>query len=134
MKNYNSKLKIKEASGKIFKTIFLLVIREFYLFFRNIYGLACHPFLTIRRIRREKDYFQVLLVFGLPVYFWLAAIVSLAVLRFLIGIRGRLGWIAHSLLWLVSGLTGLICFYLFYWLWLTYFNQKKIKEGGQSAG
>lgn len=119
---------------KIVKIVLLLGVREIYLFFRNLYGLACHPFLTIRRIRREKDYFQGLLVFGLPVYFWLAAIVSLAVLRFLIGIRGRLGWIAHSLFWLVSGLTCLICFYLFYWLWLTFFSRKKDREGGQSAG
>jgi len=38
---------IKKSFKRILKIVFLLGIREIYLSGRNIYGLVCHPFLTI---------------------------------------------------------------------------------------
>lgn len=122
MKSSKLKLKIKNSSKKILRISFLLGIREIYLFFRNLYGLICHPFLTVKRIEKEKDLSQGLLIFGLPGYFWLGAIFFLAILRFLIGIRGNLGWIALTSLFSITSLTGLVFLYLLYWLYLTFKN------------
>jgi hypothetical protein len=115
MQNYDTKFKIKRSIEKIFKITVLLVIRETYLFFRNLYGLACHPFLTIKRVEKEKDLSQEILFFGLPGYFWLGAIFFLALLRLLIGIRGNLGWIAQSSLVLITLISAFLLFYLIHW-------------------
>jgi len=115
MKTKNLHLKFKKSFKKIFKITFLLLIREIYLFFRNLYGLICHPFLTIKRIEKEKDLSQELLIFGLPGYFWLGTIFFLAILRFLMGIRGRLGWIAHTSLVSITLFSILMGFWLFWW-------------------
>jgi len=127
MKNYNSKFKIKESLKKISKITILLAIREVYLFFRNLYGLVCHPFLTIKRIEKEKDLSQGLLIFGLPGYFWFGTIVFLAILRFLMGIRGNLGWIAQTSLASITFFSGLMFFWLFWWFLKTLQNL----NGGQ---
>jgi len=116
----------KKSVKKIFKLTVLLAIREVYLFFRNLYGLVCHPFLTVKRIEKEKDLSQGILIFGLPGYFWLGAIIFLAILRFLIGIRGSLGWIALTSLFSVTSFSGLFFLYLLYWLFLTF---KKFNGG-----
>lgn len=112
----------KKSLKKILKLTVLLAIREVYLFFRNLYGLICHPFLTVKRIEKKKDLSQGLLLFGLPGYFWLGAIFVLAILRFLIGIRGSLGWIAWSSLFSVTSFSGLLFLYLLYWLFKTFKN------------
>jgi hypothetical protein len=106
---------IKKSGKKIVKILFFLGIRETYLFFRNLYGLVCHPFLTVKRIEKEKDLSQGLLIFGLPGYFWFTTIVFLAVLRFLIGIRGNLGWIAQFSLASITLFSSLMGFWLFWW-------------------
>jgi len=116
MKNEKLQIKIKKSFKKILKITFLLGTRELYLFFRNLYGLICHPFLTIKRIKKERDFSQGVLIFGLPGYFWFGTIVFLAILRFLIGIRGNLGWIAQTFLFLMTSFSGLFFLYLFYWL------------------
>ena len=116
----------KKSVKKILKLTVLLGIRETYLFFRNLYGLICHPFLTVKRIEKEQDLSQGLLIFGLPGYFWLGAIFVLAILRFLIGIRGNLGWIAWTSLFSVTSIAGLVFLYLLYWLFLTF---KKFNGG-----
>lgn len=113
---------LKKSFLKIFKLSFFLGIREIYLYFRNLYGLICHPFLTVKRIKKGKDLSQGLLIFGLPGYFWLGAIIFLAIFRFLIGIRGNLGWIALTSLFSITTLTGLVFLYLLYWLYLTFKN------------
>lgn len=125
MKNQKSKSKIRNSLWKIFKITFFLTIREMYLFFRNLYGLVCHPFLTVKRIGKEQDLSQGLLIFGLPGYFWLGAIIILAVLRFLVGIKGRLGWVAQWSLALITFASGLLFIYLLYWLYLDLKRGKK---------
>lgn len=106
---------MKNSFKKIFKLTILLGIREIYLFFRNLYGLVCHPFLTVKRIKKDKDFSQGILIFGLPGYFWFGTILFLAFLRFLIGIKGDLGWIAQSSFVLITLVASFGFFYLFYW-------------------
>ena len=117
--------KFKNSAKKILKITLLLGIKEVYLFFRNLYGLVCHPFLVVKRIGKNRDFSQGLLIFGLPGYFWLGAIFFLAILRFLIGIRGNLGWIAKSSLFLITCFAGLLLSYLLYWIYLSF------KKGGR---
>jgi len=109
---------------KILKLTLLLLVRESYLYFRNLYGLICHPFLTIRKVEKDQDFSQGILLFGLPAYFWLVLILFLAVLRFLIGIRGDLGWIAYTSFTSITLLCGFLFLYVFYWFWLTLPNNR----------
>lgn len=117
---------MKKPLKKIFKISTLLGIREVYLFLRNLYGLICHPFLTVRRIEKEKDLSQGILIFGLPGYFWFGTIVFLAILRFLIGIRGNLGWIALTSMFSITLVAGLLFLYLLYCFFEIF---KKLDEG-----
>lgn len=50
------------------KGILLILLREVYLFLRNLYGLVVHPFKTIVRIRKKPDWSQTILVLGMPVW------------------------------------------------------------------
>jgi hypothetical protein len=115
MKKASLKLKMRRSFRKIFRLSFLLSAREFYFFLANLYGLVCHPFLTIRKIQEDRDLFQGLLIFGLPVYFWLGTIALLAITRALVGIRGNFGWVAQALFFLIAFATGLFFLYLYYW-------------------
>lgn len=116
MEKQGGKIEIKRSFRKIFRITFLLLVREFYSFLVNLYGLVCHPFLTLNHLKKERDFSQGILVLGLPGYFWLGTIVFLAVFRSLIGIRGGLGWIAQSSLLIISLIAILFLGYLFYWL------------------
>lgn len=111
----NLQLKITKSFRKIFRLSFLLSAREFYFFLANLYGLVCHPLLTIRKIQRDRDLSQGLLIFGLPVYFWLGTIVLLAITRVLVGIRGNFGWVAQASFFLITFTSGLFFLYLYYW-------------------
>lgn len=119
---------MKKSFKKILKISVLLGVREIYLSLRNLYGLICHPFLTVKRIEKDKDLSQGILIFGLPGYFWLVAIFILAILRFLIGIRGNLGWIAQTSFASITFTSGLFFLYLLYWLCLTFKNFKGGKK------
>ncbi len=118
--------KLQKSLKKIFKISAFLGIREGYLLTRNLYGIAEHPFLTMGRIYKQKDLSQGILIFGLPGYFWLLTIFFLAILRFLLGIRGNLGWIAQISLVLITSITALLFTYLLYFLFETF---KKINKG-----
>lgn len=50
------------------KGFLLVVVKEVYVFLRNLYGLVFHPFKTIVNIRRKPDWSQTILIFGLPAY------------------------------------------------------------------
>ncbi|MGB9637543.1 MAG: hypothetical protein ACPLY7_01965 [Microgenomates group bacterium] len=78
----------------------------------NIYGLLTHPSKTILKIYQKKDWSQTILIFGLPIYFWVGTIFSLAALRFLLGIRGNLGRIAQIFIALTTFLAGTLFIYL----------------------
>lgn len=54
--------KIKQSLFQIVKLFVLMFLKEAWLLFRNLLGLIYHPFLTLRRIRREKDKSQALLI------------------------------------------------------------------------
>lgn len=47
---------------KIIKLFTLIILKEAWLLFRNLLGLIYHPFLTLRRIRQQKDLSQALLI------------------------------------------------------------------------
>ncbi len=110
---------------KLAKLGILVGIKESYLFLRNLYGIYSHPFLTTKKIMGEKDLSQGILVFGLPIYFWLATIAFLAVLRLLMGIRGDLGWIAHTSLVLITLVAVFLLVYLLRWLLLIFLQKKE---------
>lgn len=118
--------KLQKSLNKIFKITVLLGVRESYLLARNVYGIVEHPFLTFGRIFKQKDWLQGILIFGLPGYFWVVTIFFLAVLRFLIGIHGNLGWIAQTSLVLVTSIAALLFTYLLYCLLETFkkFNKR----------
>ncbi len=115
MGKINPKTKNKGSLKKVFRILFLLAIREGYLSLRNIYGLVCHPFFTLSQVFKKKDLSQGVFLFGLPGWFWLGTIFFLAVIRFFLGIRGNLGWIALTSLLAVSLFSGLFLAYLLYW-------------------
>ncbi len=57
-----AKKKIKQSFFKIVKLSVLIFLKEAWLLFRNLLGLIYHPFLTLRKIKKEKDKSQTLLV------------------------------------------------------------------------
>lgn len=59
-----AKTNIKKSILKIIKLFILLLLKETWLLFRNLLGLIYHPFLTLRKIRKEKDLSQALLLCG----------------------------------------------------------------------
>ncbi len=66
------------------KSGMLIGFKQSYLLARNIYGIYSHPFLTTKRIIKGKSYFQGVLLFGLPIYLWLAWVFILLVSRLFI--------------------------------------------------
>jgi len=57
-----AKKSVKESAKRIVKITLLLAVKEGYLLARNLLGLICHPFLTLRIIKKERDLSQVLLI------------------------------------------------------------------------
>ncbi|MBL7159547.1 hypothetical protein ISS85_03660 [Candidatus Microgenomates bacterium] len=112
---------------KITKFSILLFIKEGYLFLRNLLGLAIHPFKTLRVILREKDKSQATLIFGLPLYTFMAGLAFIIVARFLIRAPHQWGWLAKTLL------TGLVIWTLFIFLYLCYWLVKiiRLKKGNK---
>lgn len=128
MRNLRQKVEIKNSLKKILKLTFFLLVREFYLFLGNLYGLICHPFLTVKRIEKERDFSQKLLISALPGYFWFLTVGFLAFLRFLIGIKGELGWVAKTSLIFISFLAFFSFIYIFYWISLVNKNLTRGKK------
>ena len=98
------------------KLILLTSVKEIYLFFANIYGLIVHPQQTVNKIKRQKDYSQGILVFGLPVYLWLGWIVFLLFSRLFIFQAFHFGFWAKVSLLGASGGCGVLFLYLTYWV------------------
>jgi hypothetical protein len=103
----------------------LVVIKETYLFLRNVYGIYSHPFLTTKRIMEEKDLSQGVLIFGLPFYLWLGWVAILLVSRIFIFRELRFGFLARASFLLVSFSFSLLFLFLGYWLFMVY--RKKAK-------
>ena len=108
-----------EPAKPLRKLLLLTLLKEGYLFLRNYYGLLFHPSRTITKIRQKPDWSQTILIFGLPIYFWVGTIFFLAVLRFLIGIRGNLGRIAQISLFSITFIAGLLFAFLLFSLFVT---------------
>ncbi len=75
MQNYKLKFEKIISSNFLLKALLLISIKELYLFLRNLYGLAVHPFKTTVGILAKPDKSQTFLVFGLPGYLWLGVLV-----------------------------------------------------------
>jgi len=96
---------------KAIKFGILFSIKEGVLFLKNLYGLCSHPLLTTSKIVKEKDISQGLLIFGLPIYFWLAWIFVLLVSRIFIFRELRFGfWAKFS--FLASSLISTLIFFV----------------------
>ena len=59
---------LKTSIKKIAKLSFLISLKELYLGAENLWGLIYHPFLTLRGIKKRRDFSQVLLVGGLTLF------------------------------------------------------------------
>jgi len=110
------------SSKKIVRVTALIAVKESYLFLRNLYGLATHPFLTLKRIERQKDRSQ---------FFLLASFVVSPLL--FIGGAGLLSLVAVKLLpqfrfyiktgfWFFSG--GAVLFFFGLAGWFIYWLEK----------
>lgn len=120
---------VKKLIRQGLKTTILLALKEGYLFLRNLLGLFYHPFKTVRVIARERDYSQATLIFGLPFYTFLAGLIFIVGLRFLIQAPPQWGSLAKLLLSLLSLISLIVFIYLFYWL-LVFFKLKKKQNHG----
>ncbi|MBU2592417.1 hypothetical protein KKD61_03075 [Patescibacteria group bacterium] len=58
---------IGSSCKRIFKIASLIGLRESWLLFKNSLGLVYHPFLTLRQIRKKRDFSQTFLVISLIV-------------------------------------------------------------------
>lgn len=117
--------KIIMVKSKILKSGILIGVKESYLFIRNLYGIYSHPFLTIKRIIEGKSYFQGILLFGLPIYLWLAWVFVLLLSRIFIFGRLQFGILAKSSFLLISLFVSLLSLFLGYWIFIVW--QKKGK-------
>jgi hypothetical protein len=108
--------KLKILIKKIGKYSLLLSVKESYLFIKNLLGLIYHPFKTLRQILREQDLSQAALIFGLPVYTFVAGVIFIFIARFLIQAPPEWGILLKLSLFLIFLTSFLIFIYLLYWL------------------
>jgi hypothetical protein len=108
--------KLKILIKKIGKYSLLLSVKESYLFIKNLLGLIYHPFKTLRQILREQDLSQAALIFGLPVYTFVAGVIFIFIARFLIQAPPEWGILLKLSLFLIFLTSFLIFVYLLYWL------------------
>jgi hypothetical protein len=109
-------LTAKNLSSLTWHSLFLVLIKETYLFVKNLYGLLTHPFKTIVSLRQNHDKSQTLLVFGLPIYLFIGG--TILFLPFFWLIRN---WYNARILSLIafyvfSFVLFVLACYLFYWL------------------
>lgn len=102
------------------KYILLTFLKEGYLFFSNLYGLIVHPGLTVNKIKRQKDYSQGILIFGLPIYLWLGWVFILIVSRIFFFQRLQFGFYAKLSFLLSSFFVAMIFSYLAYFGFLCF--------------
>lgn len=78
-------------------------------------------------MRKEKDRFQTLVIFGLPFYLWLGGVATVMVGRLLIRAPfWQFGFLAKVALLTISLMAGIIFSYLTYWffVWFTKSEEK----------
>jgi len=107
---------LKLKTKKLVKLGVLMGIKESYLFGRNLYGIYAHPFLTTKKIVREKDWSQGILIFGLPVYLWLGWVFILLFSRLFIFRKLQFGILAKTSFLLCSFSISLLLLFLGYWV------------------
>ena len=107
---------------KIGRFFLLALVKETYLLGRNILGLVEHPYKTILRIARERDFSQVFLLFGVFGGSWLVFCLLLVLRLFL----GGLGF-GDFFLFIWGGILCLGTVYLSYWL-LFFIRTKRSSE------
>ena len=107
---------LRAPEKRLQKYILLTFLKEGYLFFSNLYGLIVHPGLTVNKIKRQKDYSQGILIFGLPIYLWLGWVFILLVSRIFFFQRLQFGFYAKLSFLLSSLFVSLIFSYLAYWV------------------
>ena len=107
-----------------------LILRETYLFWRNILGLIWHPYLTLRRILVEGDFSQAFLLLIAPAFSAFVSLSFLLSVKLLFNPGGKVG-LALTYLTLGLGIFYLIVFvYLFFWLVYLVQLERKMKKNG----
>ncbi len=99
---------------KFIKYSIILFFKEGYLFIKNWFGLMQHPFKTIRSLIREKDYSQIFLVFGLPVYFLFIGLFVIWTARRIVG--------ATPGIWGIPTKSGIIFLFFIFFILFTYLS------------
>lgn len=56
---------IRQSGKRILKITLLLTLKELWFLFKNGLGLIYHPFLTLRKIKEERDFSQTFLIISL---------------------------------------------------------------------
>jgi len=82
-----------------------------------LYGLIVHPGLTVNKIKKQKDYSQGILIFGLPIYLWLGWVVVLLFSRVFFFQRLQFGFYAKLSFLLSSLACAVVISYLVYWIY-----------------
>lgn len=98
------------------KFIFLLLIRELYLFCRNLIGLIFHPYKTIRAIRREEDVSQAVLLSSWPISLWVPLSFLFLLVKFFFQPTGLLNKGMNLIFILMTIFTLAYAFYIVSWL------------------
>lgn len=119
-------LKIK--TERLAKFGVLIGLRESYLLARNVCGLYFHPFLTTKKIMKEKDYSQGVLLFGLPAYLWLGWVCILLISRIFFFQRLQFGFWAKTSFLLISLAVAMLFLFLGYWVLEVFKNSKFFKQ------
>lgn len=114
------------------KKAILLSLREAYLFLRNLLGLTFHPYKTMRAIRRQQDYSQVVLLSSWPVVIWLALVTLLIAIKLFFQPLGRLALVLKALFALYSFFVLFYTLYLVYWFIFYYRVSRRIKSQNES--
>jgi len=57
-----AKKNLRKTGQKILILVVLLFLKEGYLLLKNLFGLIYHPFITLRRVKKEADLSQTLLI------------------------------------------------------------------------
>ncbi len=114
-----AKKSIRKTIKRIIKLSLLIGIKEAYLLGRNLLGLIYHPFLTLRIIKKERDFSQTILIGSTALVPAILAL-SLAILSFFITHfigtipeKVKLAIEATSLFLFTLSLAAI--FYLLYW-------------------
>jgi hypothetical protein len=103
---------------RLAKYSLLFSVKEGYLFARNSFGLGVHPFKTIRALLRERDYSQMLILFGFPLIWFGMGLGFIWFARRLYGATpGIWGTPTKSGVLMVSVISMSLFGYLGYWVW-----------------